>query len=527
MQADAAPSHAFRYARAPMATPRARTTLSSNRAAATWLACAASALVLGACGDTITILECPLGTQPVGDHCEAWGSVDAGGEDAGGDGLPNFRTDDDAFAEPTSDTSAGGADAGGEGPDAEPADDAGGRQQPGGEGSTGSPCAKNDECAGGTCLDWPGGYCTTLDCDTAGCPDGELCVPFAGGNHLCLVPCATDAACGAQQACKQLADGADGLVSACHGVDADAGDVGSACGTEDTACAGAATCLQSMPGGYCAVMGCEPGSCPTGSACVKFGGTPTCMRACDDDAHCDGEPGAERSCSTLKAVSGDQVGVCISGDSGADIGAPCLNDFECDSGTCQLLGEGMCSQSQTPCFAATEAEDCGAAEFCLVTGRNQVGLCTQPCAVSTPCPGASHCVGQSGAAEGWCRPACAGPGADAECPPGNVFSCTYGLPLGDPTGQARYVCAIVGEGAVGDTCEHPADCIEGTCEPDGSGAGGTCVQDCSDDFYCPFPGICVPDGFPGTCRRACQSTVDCADALSCMPFGAGFVQACQ
>ena len=515
-----------------MNTPSAQIILSplvAGSTAARGLVCLAAMLGAVACGDTITILECPLGTQPVGDHCEAWGSVDAGGEDGGGDGLPDFRTDDDAAAAPAPDAAppdAGDAD---EGPEVGASTDAATTRPSGGEGGTGWPCAKNDDCAGGTCLDWPGGYCTTLDCDSAGCAPGELCLPLTGGNHLCLAACEGDTGCGEHQACKVLPDDNAAWVAACHGVNGDAGSVGATCGTEDAACAGAGTCLQSMPGGYCAVPGCDAGSCPTGSACVKLGGTPTCLRACDVDAHCDGQPGAERRCSTLKAVAGEQVGVCISGASGAPIGDACLNDFECASGTCQVLGEGQCSQSQVPCFAATEAEDCGAAEFCLVTGRNQVGLCTQPCAVSTPCPGATHCVGQPGAPEGWCRPACAGPGADAECPPGNVFSCTFGLPLGDPTGQARYVCAIVPPGSVGDGCDHPEDCGGGTCEPDGTGGGGTCVQDCSDDFYCAFPGICVPDGFPGTCRRACQSTVDCDEdaGLSCLAFGAGFVQACQ
>ena len=89
--------------RAPMNTPSAQIILSplvAGSTAARGLVCLAAMLGAVACGDTITILECPLGTQPVGDHCEAWGSVDAGGEDGGGDGLPDFRTDDDARGSP-------------------------------------------------------------------------------------------------------------------------------------------------------------------------------------------------------------------------------------------------------------------------------------------------------------------------------------------------------------------------------------------------------------------------------------------
>lgn len=458
-------------------------------------------LVLARCGDTVTILHCPKGTLPEGDHCvpicppdevavgESCVPKPAATPDAGGDAtdFPTADAGDDAAVPDTGPT-----------PDASPG------------GATGAPCGKGADCDGGTCLDWPGGYCTALDCDGGSCAGGDVCAPLPGGNQGCLAGCSSGSDCReGEQACKALPLGGGAVRSACHGVEAPGGGLGDTC-AGDVACAGAAVCLPSMPGGYCAILGCDAAPCPDGGVCVPFGGVATCLRACDDDADCGGAPGAERRCAPLKALDKTKVEVCISGAAGGKVGDACLNDFECATGACEVLGEGVCTQSGEPCFEATEDVDCTKGGFCLVTGQNQVGVCTQPCSLELPCPGASACVGLPGSSpEGLCRPLCGGPGREDDCPSGPGFTCAFGRPLGDTSGQGAYVCATLGPGSVGAACEGPDDCPGATCQT------GGCALDCGDDLYCPFPGTCVATSLPGTCRKSCLSVLDCPSGSTC------------
>ncbi|MGM0578544.1 MAG: hypothetical protein ACQEXJ_22660 [Myxococcota bacterium] len=496
------------------------------------------AALAAACGDKVTIVECRLGFEPRGSECIPIGS----GPDAD-DGTPDTSTPDtepkpDAPDFPIVDTvdapdESDPPDVPDVGPDdgaVEPDDGAVGPDDGGGPvgGAVGAVCNKSGDCEGETCLDWPGGYCTKLDCDEAGCPEGSTCVPAPGGNHMCVKTCQTDDDCreGGEQACKRV-EGLDGegLVDACHGVADQPSGPGETC---DTAvdCEGGASCLGAMPGGYCAALGCDAGSCPQGTDCVDFGDHPTCLRLCQDDEDCGGEEGAERSCGVLKAVDGDKVGACISGTQGQPIGAQCTNDFECQSGTCQILGKGFCTQSNEPCFPDTEDLDCLEGGFCQVTSESVVGTCTQPCSVAQGCQGAAYCVGLPGEPEGWCRPACDGLGESDDCRADAGMTCTFGFPLGGTTGQGTYVCMIVDSGDVGAACGPSQGCPGGQCEMTVGETEGTCTRGCGTDFYCPFPGLCVDDGgTSGTCRKACQSVADCPDGTSCEKTGLGSV--CQ
>ncbi|MEC9073335.1 MAG: hypothetical protein VX938_13175, partial [Myxococcota bacterium] len=312
----------------------------------------------------------------------------------------------------------------------------------------GAPCMKDDDCGQGVCLDWPGGYCTLLDCEEGGCPVGSRCALLKGGNTGCLTTCNDGDCAGDDQGCKLLT-GIDGSLSPfCYGADDDGGGIGSPC-DDHVECLGNTTCLSSFPGGDCGLLGCGPEDCPVGSSCFVFAGIPTCLQGCHGDEDCTSGPDAERRCSVLKDVMGQQTGACISASGGQQIGEQCLNDFECESGTCETLGDGLCSQSGKPCFTLTEATDCGADEFCLVTGDNQVGACTQTCSLLVPCQGTSLCQGIPGVPEGWCRPPCEGLGANDDCRTEAGFACTYGFALGDSTGQGRYLCMLGSEGKMG------------------------------------------------------------------------------
>jgi hypothetical protein len=55
--------------------------------------------------------------------------------------------------------------------------------------------------------------------------------------------------------------------------------------TRSEDCQGAQACIAG-PGGYCAVIGCEAGGCPEGSACATLGGRPMCLATCVGPGGC-------------------------------------------------------------------------------------------------------------------------------------------------------------------------------------------------------------------------------------------------
>ena len=453
-----------------------------------------------ACGDEVTYIECPPGTTPVGSQCIAVtpetvadttepDTVDTAGPDTVDTAGPE-ETLGDGTVDTAPETTA-----------------------PRG---TGAACTKNADCAGGTCLDWTGGYCTTLDCQGAGCGAGERCLAFAG-NHLCVKDCAADGDCRApDQACKRLPTD-DGLVGACLGVDSGAKNTGGGC-EDATDCAGSAACLNAFPGGYCAALGCDVTGCGAGAACVKVDGRPSCLLRCSGDDDCGSAPGAERRCGVLQSIDRAPVDVCISGVEGKALGQSCRSDFECTSGSCQVLGEGRCSQTGRPCFPESVGADCNGAEFCQVTPASRVGLCSQPCALGgRTCPGSSYCLAEGGAPrDAWCRPACAGPD-DAGCNADAGLACVYGIPISD-SGQGRYACTRTTPGSTLASCNGDATCPGASCLLDG--ASGYCSAGCGDDGHCAFGGACV-FGDSERCYRACLSSQDCPSGYRCeSPSGA-------
>jgi len=472
-----------------------------------------------ACGDKITYLECPPGTVPEGSQCVPF-TPQPDVEDTGTtepdvvqptDVQPEFPTVD--LGVPDADPELPGTSDGAVS-DADPGDSTGTGDVPATEVApsdpTGQHCSTTADCNGGTCLGWPSGYCTQLDCTPGSCSAGSECMELAGGNTACLrscdslVDCLTDGT----QGCKALPmAGADTTATVCHGVDSQAGEVGELC-DGDLVCAGEATCLATIPGGYCGIVDCDDTSCPAGAACVKFDGTFTCMATCGIDEHCPSGPEAERKCAELKAPDLSLQKVCIAGGSGKPIGDACVGGVECDSGVCEILGAGRCSQTNGPCD--TEA-DCNGAEFCVTGPDKIVGVCAANCAVGVPCPGASHCTGLPGASTGVCRPACTGITDTASCPADAGFTCTYGYPLGDSTGQGKYVCFRPDTpGPIGTPCAGGGECASGIC-----GASGLCEDTCGADYFCPFPGSCVAGPTVSGCLKGCFSSVDCPAGTSC------------
>ncbi|MCA9516894.1 MAG: hypothetical protein KC635_18255 [Myxococcales bacterium] len=472
------------------------------------LALAVAAAVLGGCGDSVTFVDCPLGTTPQGAECVPIAEGDTGiATDTAQEADVRDTIGSETTDTVTNDTVIADAAA----PDADVAADTNGDTAA--PGPVGAACEKNADCAGGTCLDWTGGYCTALGCTAGSCPSGSGCRPFAG-NAVCLADCASDGDCRAgAQACKGLlVDGA--VAKSCVGVDAGAASIGSACG-DATDCAGGAACLSAFPGGYCAILGCTAGSCPGGSACVRVDGVPSCLRTCAGDGDCGGAPGAERRCGVLDGFGGvGPVDVCISGAAEKPLGASCRTDFECEDGTCEVLGEGRCSQTGAPCNPETVAADCNGAEFCHVTAESRVGVCARPCVVGgLPCAGESFCLAETGDPNrGVCRPACATAGA--VCNAEADLVCHFGIPI-DGGGQGRYVCGRVRARDLGAACTQGAQCRSGACLSASGGAGGYCTVACGDDDYCPYLGSCVVSGADRDCLEVCFAPTDCPAGFGC------------
>lgn len=82
-------------------------------------------------------------------------------------------------------------------------------RNPGGA-ADGDPCTNDIQCAGGTCIgggDFPGGYCTTRDCDSVGCAsDNSTCVATQSGA-FCFENCGSSNDCREGYRCTSLETG--------------------------------------------------------------------------------------------------------------------------------------------------------------------------------------------------------------------------------------------------------------------------------------------------------------------------------
>ena len=382
-------------------------------------------------------------------------------------------------------------------------------------GVIGASCNKDADCGAElTCLNWPGGYCTKLDCASDTCPSDSTCVGLAGGNTACLATCETTEDCAGEtdQACKTFTPvGKDEARGVCHGVDSDAQTVGGPCG-DATDCQGPAVCHALTVSGYCAIPGCEADACPAGTACITTDSGPFCLRACESAEDCVQLDDVAQQCKEKKRPDGAKASVCVAAAGEKAIGDYCVDDVECESGTCEILGDGRCSQSEVPCW---DQQGCAESEFCNIGPASKVGICSKPCSVAAGCPGLGFCV------EGLtstCRKPCSGIG-DASCKGTDGFTCMYGYPLGLGTGT--YVCHLDQAGATGSSCEDASACASGICHQ------GSCAEACGTNYSCPFPTHCaaVPDeGL--LCLRACFSNVDCPDGSTCDTAPGGIQKVC-
>ena len=159
--------------------------------------------------------------------------------------------------------------------------------EPSDERLDGAPCTEDAQCVGGTCLQepaWPGGYCTTVGCETReDCINREDygCLPGQGGRpSICVLLCEEPTDCRDAYICRPA-----GNASYCapdpegpppSGPPSNGGG-GDGPGQDGDTCATAAECLgdkcltgAGWPGGYCST------SCSSEDDCnregVGFGG---------------------------------------------------------------------------------------------------------------------------------------------------------------------------------------------------------------------------------------------------------------
>ncbi|GMV39764.1 MAG: hypothetical protein AMXMBFR64_14800 [Myxococcales bacterium] len=481
--------------------------------------------VLAACeGDEASRRSKPLygysaGPDKVGDDA-------GGGQDAlpGDDGTPGG----DVVVGPDVPDGAGGPDAA-EGPDgqvtgdAATSTDAGGKPDGGSvtpsDGKVGSACKLEADCkdTDGVCLDWPGGYCTVLEClqGGGGCPGGSECHPVDEGITGCLKTCATQSDCRAGYDCKRLIRQDGTFSQVCFSTAPGAGGPAAIC-SQAKDCAGQATCLTFLPKGYCAVVGCGEGiPCPSKTKCVSLGQINACLADCDGAHPCPGSAAKIQSCMEETDIQGQPVTVCMTGEAGKDIGEFCTTDLECSSKHCTIHATGRCAPGEQLC---SSDKDCGATGgTCDIKGEYLVGSCGQACSLDVPCPEGATCIPTSATA-GECSLTCKSLADVFTCDENLGEVCVIGDPLGPAPSEDTYACFSQPPGQVGahcDTAPGGPGCATDLMCYQGKASAGYCTTGCGAKDYCPWTTICGSAGAFEQCLRRCKAKTDCPDGFDC------------
>jgi len=263
--------------------------------------------------------------------------------------------------------------------------------------STGTACTSVQDCIlGDTCLTesegFPGGYCTTEDCDISGCPDlGAECFDFEvdGRNRtICLANCDAQGACSRQEyGCFEVTGSpvclpTDGIGSNFPA----AGSVGSACSGEGQ-CSNGLECLTHLDGGYCSASCSGDSDCPTSSHCEQFGDQGFCYRDCTDNTQCRaGYVCTDADLSEASCVPSE--GRVTVNPNGVNDGQPCVSDINCKGGVCSKAGEGYPGGYCTTLSCGDDSECNGG--VCITNTTNNV--CKAACSDASDCRDGYRCV---------------------------------------------------------------------------------------------------------------------------------------
>jgi hypothetical protein len=310
-------------------------------------------------------------------------------------------------------------------------------------------CADTADCAAGHFCE--GGACVRLRENGAVCARGTECE-----SQLCIDGVCCDDACGGQCEACNLPES----LGTCRPVDGAPRGGRSPCATDGSACGGRCdgidgdTCAYPAEDTTCRQPRCRNGVATQGATCDGAGACPaeqlvTCAPFACGAVSCLGDCGSILDCAAgLYCASG----VCRPK---LTAGEACGANDQCGSGFCV---DGVCCDGRCT----------GQCEACDVVGH--VGACTVVTG-EPPHGGRRACAG-SGPCQGLCggerRDACAYPGAEVVCGPGD---CAGGVATPasacDGAGVCRrgarsscgaYVCGPVG---CLEACDDDADCAEG------------------------------------------------------------------
>lgn len=276
--------------------------------------------------------------------------------------------------------------------------------------SDGAPCSENLNCLGQRCLTrsdgYPGGYCTTLECDTRGCSGlSSECFRTKIDN---VEVAACYEMCDFEGKCKRASEGytcvslEDVQVCLPPGVSTGIaqGAIGSSC-TNDLQCGEGGTCLTNLFGGYCTKLACDgSASCAEKSACVSLNPEADeadrvagCLASCTTSDDC-------RYGYSCQTYEGSQV--CLEGEDredprnpeGLDDGAECVANINCKGGTCIREAEGAEGQASFPggyCTTRNCKDDDGCNGSSICISRERTTTCMDSCESDTDCRSGYQC----------------------------------------------------------------------------------------------------------------------------------------
>jgi len=336
-------------------------------------------------------------------------------------------------------------------------------------GAVGAACFLDKDCTGeAVCFDWPGGYCTVLGCTGGeGCPDDAACLPLLENGTGCFDRCE------------------------------DHGD-----------CAGDLSCVHLGGGLRCTVVGCNmETACPEANACIWLGWVSACLPVCESTADC-AALGDDLVCEEREDLSEQPVDVCTTPTAGLPIGSACSFAAECQTGVCNLMVVGTCSDSGMPCSSDQTCQ----MGVCIADPSVQSGICTDYCSGTEFCAEGFLCVALGGPSP-ICAPPCGGPSEPCG-PAGMGMSCVFGDPVSPPAPSGKYACALVTSGLGGTPCTDDLQCAGGICYRPDDG-DGSCATPCGLGADCPFGAICVQKDAAFVCMRRCQSAFDCGGGFTC------------
>lgn len=230
-----------------------------------------------------------------------------------------------------------------------------GGDPPAGTGATGDPCATGGDCAGGLCMPFPDGYCSS-DCADVACGAGAIC-RSVGNKPECLKACTGPGDCRSGYVCFE---------SVCQPPCAN--DAG--CPTGFGCVAGNCTPLTGTAnGGRCK----SDGDCASRRCDLNFD---VCRKACLYESDC----GMGQTC-YVNPVDRNNDGstdslqpICIARRGKAGVGASCKTDLDCDAGQCEL---GVCvtlCQSGNDCSLAANL-GCAAMIAQIDVGAPKITAC--------------------------------------------------------------------------------------------------------------------------------------------------------